>query len=427
MPAASMDLPTWSALLAGLAYTALAVHLLCSGGLAAVKRRSSLLFAGAVVASAAWGAVGVLLGVGLAEDGAVALLDLLRYALWFAFILSVLAPADGERRQSTLALLGPAAVIVVIAGATLLAMGYSPNDRDRPAIFEALALPLLGLVLVEQLFRNVSDESRWNAKPLCLGLCVFLFFDVYLYSQAAIFNDLDSDAVSIRGAIHALAVPLLYMSSRRGRDWISRLKVSRKAAFHSAALVLAGAYLLFVAGVGYYIRFFGGKWGAALQLASLFIAVTALVGLAASGTMRSRLRVWIGKHFFNYRYDYREEWLRFTAMLSAKSSPSEMGILVIRGLADLVESPSGALWTLEPGQTDYVQTARWNSPASTDREPTGSSLSQFFLSTGWIIDLERYRAGTEHYPGLTLPPWLRRRRSTGSRSRCRSATSCSAS
>jgi len=33
-------------------------------------------------------------------------------------------------------------------------------------------------------------------------------------------------------------------------------------------------------------------------------------------------------------------------------------------------------------------------------------LSQFFLSTGWIIDLERYRAGTEHYPGLTLPPWL---------------------
>ena len=182
--------------------------------------------------------------------------------------------------------------------------------------------------------------------------------------------------------------------------------MSRKAAFHSPALLLAGAYLLFVAAVGYYIRFFGGKWGAALQLASLFIAITALVGLAVSGTMRSRLRVWVGKHFFNYRYDYREEWLRFTAMLSAKSSPSEMGTLVIRGLADLVESPSGALWTHEPGQTEYVQTARWNSPASSDREPTGSPLSQFFLTTGWIIDLERYRAGTEHYPGLTVPPWL---------------------
>ena len=405
MHAAAIDLPIWSALLAGLAYTALAFQLRPAGR-AGAKSRSSQLFAGAVLSSAAWGWAGVLLGFDLAVNGVVELLDLLRYAFWFAFILSVLAPAPGERRPSSLALLAPGAAIVVVAGATLLAFGYSPSDRDRLAIFEALALPLLGLVLVEQLFRNVSDESRWNAKPLCLGLCVFLFFDVYLYSQAALFNDLDADAVNIRGAIHALAVPLLFMSSRRRRDWIARLKVSRKAAFHSAALVLAGAYLLFVAAVGYYIRFFGGKWGAALQLASLFIAITALVGLAVSGTMRSRLRVWVGKHFFNYRYDYREEWLRFTAMLSAKSSPSEMGTLVIRGLADLVESPSGALWTHEPGQTEYVQTARWNSPASSDREPTGSPLSQFFLTTGWIIDLERYRAGTEHYPGLTVPPWL---------------------
>ena len=401
-----VELSTWSAVLAGLAYTAYAVHLLRSGSLNPAKGRSSLLFAGAIVSSAAWGWGSVLAGLDVAADAAVGLLDLLRYAFWFAFILSVLAPVLRERRQSSLALLAPAAAIVVVSGAALLVLGYSPSDRDTVALFEALALPLLGLVLVEQLFRNVSSESRWSAKPLCLGLCVILFFDVYLYSQAVLFNDLDPAAVSIRAGIHALAVPLLLISSRRGRDWIGRLNVSRKAAFHSAALVLAGVYLLFVAAVGYYIRFFGGEWGAALQLASLCIAITALVVLAVSGTMRSRLRVLVGKHFFNYRYDYREEWLRFTAMLSAKSSPSEMGTLVVRGMADMVESPSGALWTHDPGQTEYVQTARWNSPASSAREPAGSSLCQFFLGTGWIIDLERYRAGTEHYPGLTLPPWL---------------------
>jgi putative PEP-CTERM system histidine kinase len=116
--------------------------------------------------------------------------------------------------------------------------------------------------------------------------------------------------------------------------------------------------------------------------------------------------VLVGKHFFSYRYDYREEWLRFTAMLSANGSPAEMGNLVIRGLADLVESPSGALWIRAPGQSDYVQTACWNAPTVTDREPVDSSLSQFFCRTGWIIDLERYRAGSEEYAGLVLPPWL---------------------
>ncbi len=212
----------------------------------------------------------------------------------------------------------------------------------RFALFEALALPVFGLILVEQLFRNVAEESRWNAKPLCLGLGVIFFFDLYVYSQAALFGELDINAVSIRAGIHAFAVPLLFMSSRRRSDWITRLKVSRAAAFHTTALVLAGIYLLFVAAVGYYIRFFGGEWGAALQLALLFVAAIGLVVFAVSGAMRSRLRVLVGKHFFNYRYDYREEWLRFTAMLSVKSSPTEMGVLVVRAMADLVESPSGA-------------------------------------------------------------------------------------
>ncbi len=391
-------------MVAGLAYTALAAQLVRSGSVARSGGRSSLLLGGAVLASAAWGWAGIDASARAAE----AIFDLLRYGLWFAFIVSVLAPVLVGQRPRSLRLLLPVAVVLMACGAALLASGSTTlgSRPDRGALFEALALPLFGLVLVEQLFRNISDESRWNVKPLCVGLCVILCFDVYVFSQAVLFNDLDADAISIRPAVHALAVPLLFIASRRDRLWAGRLKVSRTAAFHSAALALAGVYLMFVAGVGYYIRFFGGEWGAALQLASLFAALAALGVLAVSGTMRSRLRVLVGKHFFNYRYDYREEWLRFTTMLSARSSPSEMGTLVIRGMADMVESPSGALWTREPGHAEYVQTARWNSPASTVREPADSSLSRFLLRTGWIIDLERYRAGTEHYPDLALPPWL---------------------
>jgi hypothetical protein len=55
--------------------------------------------------------------------------------------------------------------------------------------------------------------------------------------------------------------------------------------------------------------------------------------------MRASLRVQVGKHFFSYRYDYREEWLRFTQTLSAQGGFSDMGRHVVRGLADMVESP----------------------------------------------------------------------------------------
>ncbi|MCT6647220.1 hypothetical protein N4G37_14220, partial [Enterococcus faecalis] len=83
------------------------------------------------------------------------------------------------------------------------------------------------LVLVEQLFRNLPEDSRWNAKPVCLALAGLFIYDVYLYSEAVLFGAFDRDAHSIRGAVHALAVPLLHMASRRRGDWIVRLQASR--------------------------------------------------------------------------------------------------------------------------------------------------------------------------------------------------------
>ena len=81
MHAAAIDLPAWSALLAGLAYTALAFHVLRSGGLTRAHGRSSLLFAGAVLASAAWGWAGVLLRFDLAPNAAVGIPFIVAYEL----------------------------------------------------------------------------------------------------------------------------------------------------------------------------------------------------------------------------------------------------------------------------------------------------------------------------------------------------------
>jgi hypothetical protein len=61
-------------------------------------------------------------------------------------------------------------------------------------------------------------------------------------------------------------VPLLWLATTRHRNWIAKIHVSHKVMFHSATLVLVGLYLLFMASVGYYVRYFGGAWGGALQL-----------------------------------------------------------------------------------------------------------------------------------------------------------------
>jgi putative PEP-CTERM system histidine kinase len=270
----------------------------------------------------------------------------------------------------------------------------------------SLALAVLGLLLVEQLFRNLPEDSRWGAKPLCLALALCFGYDLYLFSEGVLFGRLDADASSIRGAVHALAAPLLLAASHRRANWLERLQVSRSIVFHSATLLLVGGYLLFMAGVGYYVRYFGGEWGRALQLALAVTGALLLLTFVLSGSLRSWLKVFVGKNFFRYRYDYREEWLRFTDTLSSQRNPQEVGEGVVRGLAAMVECPGGALWTRSGAEAPFRQAARWNMATVHEREQADSSFCAFLQQEGWVIDLEEYKNSPRAYGDLALPAWL---------------------
>lgn len=284
---------------------------------------------------------------------------------------------------------------------------YAYSVWDRPLAFAGLAQAVLGLMLVEQLLRNSRGDARWGAKPVCLALASIFVFDLYTYSLAALFSQYDGDAYDIRPAVHSMAVPLLFLALRRHKDWLSKMHVSRAAVYQSATLLIVGAYLLLVSGVGYYVRYTGGNWGRAMQIALMSVALVALVSVLFSGAMRAKLRVYINKNFFSYRYDYREEWLKFTAMLASQNSPQELGVSVIKGIANLVESPSGGLWLMRQGQGGFQQVAAWNTLPSAEIEPTESTMAAFLRSSGWIVDLDEYRRAPQRYRELQLPDWLR--------------------
>jgi putative PEP-CTERM system histidine kinase len=342
---------------------------------------------------------------------ALPLADLLRYGLWFSFVLELLRPVNaGDRARGEMRFLRGLALSSIGVALALVAVrsgvGLDGESLAQPAAFAFLALAVVGLILVEQLMRNVPSDARWNAKPVCLGLGVIFLFDLFVYSQAALFRNFDGDALSVRAAVHSAAVPLLFLASQRHADWLDKLHVSRAAVFHSATLLLVGSYLLLISAVGYYVRYTGGEWGRALQLVLMFLALLALVILIASGSIRARLKVYISKNFFSYRYDYREEWLRFTAILSSAASPQEMGDTVVRALANLVESPSGTLWLRRGYEGDFVQAARWNMPPMVERESASSSFPKFLRERAWIVDFDQLRNRHGDYASLVVPAWL---------------------
>src|SRR5947207_12371909 len=208
-----------------------------------------------------------------------------------------------------------------------------------------------------------------------------------------------------RGAARALVVPLIAIATARNNGWTVEMHLSRGAVFHSTALLVSGALLLAVSAAGYIVRFFGGDWGRALQIELIFGGLLAVLLVATSGRFRSRLKVFISKHFFSYRYDYREEWLRFTRTLSTDTSSQNVQVRTIIALADLVESPAGALW-LKDDVRGFVPASRWNMPAVDAVEPADGSLPRFLSRTAWVVSLPERAADPSQYPDLELPSWL---------------------
>lgn len=403
-----LDLPLsrWGFALALLAYSGLAVYLLGRGHLRRPVNRTGLAVLAAVLLTSLWAGSGWLaLDVGGAWWFWSILLDIARYGAWFVFL--VLLIRQGQDDAAGLRWIGPLATALPVLGAVALLLSGRQGGAGLGLVFLMLMLlAVLGLVLVEQLFRNLPEDAQWNAKPVCVGLAGCFVFDLYVFSQAVLFGGVDGDALSIRGLVHAALMPLLLLSSTRHRNWIGKIRVSQRVIFHSASLLIVGAYLLFIAGVGYYVRYFGGDWGRGIQLALVFLALVLLVTVVWSRSLRARLRVWLGKHFLRYRYDYREEWLRFTQTLSAASDPQDVGPRVIRGLADMLESPAGALWMHRPEDKKLRNTACWNLARTTDEESADSPLLDFMRRTGWVVNLEEYRRKPQMYEHLALPAWL---------------------
>ena len=280
-------------------------------------------------------------------------LEFLRDLIWVAFFARLLGNV-GDSRYHRGIKLGAALLIAASIGGALLPMlanltigeVHFDSALVRKLVFcDALLVALGVLVLIEQVFRNTSRDSRWALKHLCFGVGFVFAYDFYLYADAVLFNRLDAVLLSARGAVNALAVPMIAISAARNRQWEIKIFVSRRVVFHAVVLTAAGAYLMLMAAAGYYIQSIGGEWGRALTTAFFSAAILLLLTLIFSTQLRSRIRSFLATHFYRNKYEYGEEWLNFTQALARTTlEPDALNTTILTAVCDIVDSPGGMLW-----------------------------------------------------------------------------------
>ncbi|MEO7505476.1 MAG: XrtA/PEP-CTERM system histidine kinase PrsK [Sphingomicrobium sp.] len=252
------------------------------------------------------------------------------------------------------------------------------------------------LVLVHNVYGQAAPASRGGIRLAMLALALLWGFDLNLYTVAYFGMPAAKTLFAWRGVAVALTAPLFAMAGSRREAW--RIRLSRAATFQSLSLLAICAYFAVMAILATALGGSGVDWARALGVAALATMTLAAMVLLPSERARAWAKVKVAKHFFEHRYDYRTEWLRFTDTLGAWGPEAPpLGQRVIKAFADILDAPGGLLLVAEEGGTIEPAAAwNWHGAPAPGRDASRESVALFWRTVaheGRILDFEARRGG----------------------------------
>ena len=395
----------WSHLLAAALYGALAVYQLRLWNGDARHRPLITAFA----AMSVWTIFLALLGpytylTQLAESG--------RNLAFLAFMYGLLTSAAEGGRQR--AVKGLFAAVAGVIGLQIIAGGVMPEFQRAPLILAALAstsqivgliIAAGSLILVHNLYGQAAPGSRSALSFPMLALTGMWAYDLHLYTVAYFTRAPGAELFALRGIVLAALAPLFALGVRNA---IWKIQISRAATFQSVSLVLILAYLIAMMLAARAMEIVGGDWARIGQVGIIFVMTLAALVLLPSAKLRAWLRVVVVKHLFEHRYDYRQEWLRFTDTVGREGGAgASLEERVVKAIADIGGSPAGLLMTCDEGYR-LSPAGRWNWDACVPAGDGAEALLRHVESGGFVIDFEAIRKGWlgGGETRIEVPAWL---------------------
>jgi putative PEP-CTERM system histidine kinase len=350
--------------------------------------------AGWAISVAGLGADAVVSGIG----------ETLRNLAWLGVTYTLFA-RDG--RHASMAPIRP--MLVVLALLELL----------QPALlllawrFSDVAAVVIGaLVMVHNLYVGAMGAARSMIRWTCAALALLWGYDLNYYTIAYLGSGHEGwsfplELTSLRGvALVAFANLLAIGVVRQGSN--QRLSPSRAVAFQSLSLLVIGIYLVVMVGASRSLAWLGAGPAHFVQLAFALGSTALCIAFLPSSRLRGWLKVTVAKHFFQHRYDYRAEWLRFSETIG-RAGPTEPALpeRVIKVLADITDAPCGVL--ILPDDTGHMTVAaRWQwRTLDIPAQVLPREAMAFFERDGFIVDLDAVRAGVDHDgERAIIPQWL---------------------
>jgi putative PEP-CTERM system histidine kinase len=296
------------------------------------------------------------------------------------------------------------AVTVVGIG---IAEGSAADELLRTGVSIRLLFCAGALVLVHNLYVGASPANRVGLRWPAAALATLWLYELNYNTIVYLGGDVPLLLAALRGCVPLAMVCQLALGamSQNGQQ---AFRPSRAFAFQSFSLLLIGAYFLVMVVAFQGLTAIDGDFVRLAQLAFIAVASALALVVLPSRRMRAWLRITATKHLFQHRYDYREEWLRFTRTMGG-AGPEMLPLRerAVQALADIPDSPAGLLLAPEE-DGGLVLAARWQWPDEhVPAQAMDEAAARFYADAEYILDLDRWRSGSgESVPQGVVPEWL---------------------
>ncbi|MDR4499302.1 MAG: PEP-CTERM system histidine kinase PrsK [Candidatus Scalindua sp.] len=212
---------------------------------------------------------------------------------------------------------------------------------------------VLCLANLESTFRSSKGFKRYRIKYVIFCLGGILFFFIYIASQILLFSNISVQLIPAKSIVTLICTIIMTISIARQRLLDVDIFVSRYVIYNSVAIIGTSAYLLVVGLVFEAIKFYHLPFHHFIKILLISISLFILVILLFVTSLRRKIQLFINRHFYKHKYEFRDTWMKSIERISSRNSIDDLCDTLLEMISQLMGAQDVAVWLYNPSQQEY--------------------------------------------------------------------------
>ena len=200
------------------------------------------------------------------------------------------------------------------------------------------------LYCIENTYRAANVAGKVTLKYPLFGILSASLINFIILGRFLAVSLIDRHYLTVHSVgMIILCVSFIYATYRYGLFKI-QIYVGRRFATSAVAVVISGAYFLALAIITYIAGFLGLTFERLTVTVLALFAAFLLIAVLISGKAKRRLRQLIDENFYINRYDYRQEWRSYAALLAESATVMDLSTNIVSSLCETMLVKKGILY-----------------------------------------------------------------------------------